>query len=283
MANLYVSVRDGGKTDEEGFGRLLNKLAGTQNSGVVTPADFVVSEHGTPDMSVDVTVGDLVIPYSGYQYHGYSKALQTVEINDADPSNPRIDRIVAYVDRDVVDNTNPNNPEALVLIAVPGNPAGSPVRPSDSDVQTAVGAGNPFIDLADVRVEALATSIVNAKITDKRASFVLGANSKFGFFIQDLAFVSNDLSWNPIATQRQTIRGIKVYARTAPTGANLIIRIWNVTQGVAVGTVSIAAGGQTGSTTSLTNANIADGDVLRVDVTQVGSTVPGSNISVVAY
>ena len=50
---------------------------------------------------------------------------------------------------------------------VAGTPAGSPSRPSNGTVDTAV-SNNPYIDLADIRVNAGVTQITDADITDTR-------------------------------------------------------------------------------------------------------------------
>lgn len=71
------------------------------------------------------------------------------------------------------------------------------------------------------------------------------------------------------------------YCKTAPTNANLIMSIYNVTQAAVVGTVTIAAAATSGNSTSYTTAAIAQGDVLRIDVTQIGSGVAGADITVI--
>jgi hypothetical protein len=106
-------------------------------------------------------------------------------------------------------------------------------------------------------------------------------NRAFGFSIPGPFFVGNDLSWNPISAEAMTCVKIWAYCKTAPTGANLILSIYNVTQVAVVGTVTITATNQTGNSTSFTTPAIAAGDVLRLDVTQVGSTVAGSDASII--
>lgn len=171
---LYVAIRNGGKTNEEGATRLLSKIAGNQNAGIINSTDFEVTENGTPNMTLDVAAGDIVIPYQDYIFHAWSDAEEAITIPTADPSNDRIDRIVAYIDLAVVDDTDSNNPDALKIGVVEGTPAGSPVRPNDAAVESEIGAGNPFVDLADVLVDNGVTSITDSKITDKRELFLLG-------------------------------------------------------------------------------------------------------------
>lgn len=106
-------------------------------------------------------------------------------------------------------------------------------------------------------------------------------NRAFGFFISGTPSVANDLSWNPTSPQAMTAVKTWAYCRTAPTGAGLIARIYNVTQAAVIGSVTINASATTGTSTTYTTSAIAAGDVLRCDITQIGSTVAGSNISVI--
>lgn len=172
--SLYAAIRNGGKTNEEGATRLLSKIAGNQNSGIVNSTDFEVTQNATPNMTIDVAAGDIVIPYQDYIFHGWSDAEEGLTIPTADPSNDRIDRIVAYIDLTVVDDTDSNNPDALKLAVVEGTPAGSPTLPDDTDVETEIGAGNPFVDLASILVGDGVTSITDSNITDLRELFLLG-------------------------------------------------------------------------------------------------------------
>ncbi|SRR6266702_4268968 len=111
---------------------------------------------------------------------------------------------------------------------------------------------------------------------------LISINRGFGFFISGTPSVANDLGWNPRADKAVTAVRLTAYARTAPTGSTLTARVFNVTQGVTVGTVDITAGNNSSSAvTSFTTASIAQDDVLRVDITAIGSTIAGSDISVV--
>lgn len=112
-------------------------------------------------------------------------------------------------------------------------------------------------------------------------SKLIQVNRAFGFYISGTPSVANDLSWNPVSPEAVTAVKIWAYCKTAPTGADLIVRVYNITQAAVVGSVTIAAAATAGNTTSFTTSAVAAGDVLRVDVTQVGSTVAGSDISIV--
>lgn len=106
-------------------------------------------------------------------------------------------------------------------------------------------------------------------------------NRAFGFFIAGNASVANDLSWDPVSPQALTCVKTWAYCKTAPTGANLILSIYNITQAAVVGTVTINAAATSGNSTSYTTSAIAAGDVLRLDITQIGSTVAGADITVI--
>lgn len=160
----YLSFRDGGKTDEKGIsqhlsglftGEVINGLAVAQNSPVA--------------MIVTVSKGRCMIDSgSDYPYLGFTDGTESVNVNTADGSNPRIDTLVAYVDKAVVDSTTSNNPNALKFKAVAGTPAGSPVAPNGAAISSSIGAGNPYIELADIAVGAGVTTITNGNITDTR-------------------------------------------------------------------------------------------------------------------
>lgn len=274
----YLSFRDGGKTNEEGISRLAQKLAGTQNSGVIGSTDLAASQNGTPNMSVNLAVGDIVIPYSSYQYHGWTDAVKNVTISASDATNPRIDRVVAYIDLSVVDSTNSNNPGALKFKSVAGTAAGSPTRPNDATVQSSVGSGNPFVNIADVRVEATVTSILDAKITDTRPLFQLGGGvggAEFGL-AGDLV-VANDQTMYWIAPRAGTFLNIYARVKTAPTGADLNIRVNK--NGVSFKTVSITAGA-TNATSAIASGQFSAGDYFSLDITQIGSTISGADLTV---
>ena len=105
-------------------------------------------------------------------------------------------------------------------------------------------------------------------------------NRGYGFYVAGTPSVANDLSWNPRVYYAQTAVRISAHAKTAPTGADLIVRIYNVTQAEVTATVTISASGTDATSTSITNSALTAGDILRADVTQVGSTIAGADISI---
>lgn len=287
MSN-YVAIRNGGATDEQGALRFLRRLS-SNDQGPARSGDLKITPHATPNNSVDVQVGDVFIAYQGYGFYAWADAINVLTVTANSSGNPRIDSAVAYIDLAVVSSVSNDNPGALKFILVPGTPAGSPAAPNSTVIQAAVGAGNPYLVRGNVNVPNGFTSgsqILNSGTTiivDVAAPFIIGSNPKFGFFIPDLAFIANDLSWNPIAIQGQSLQGIIGYAKNGPTGSSLAARIFNITQGLEVGTVTLAAGAQFALTTSLVTATVNALDVFRADVTAIGSTTPGNDISLIAF
>lgn len=160
----YVSNRDsGGSTDEKGHLKFWSK---TLIGNVLNGQEVVASSPLA--MSVRVSAGDIRIPYSDYAHMAWSEGYTTVTISTPDPTNPRIDRIVAYIDRSMnFAEEDINNPGALKYMAVAGSPNSSPVAVSNSTIDTAV-SGNPWVELARVRVNAGVTQISSSNITDYR-------------------------------------------------------------------------------------------------------------------
>lgn len=131
-------------------------------------------------MSVRIAAGDGIIstPSSGKRIQ--SDAIETVTISAANATYPRIDSVVVYIDSavqpttTVIDNVN----GILKFAAVAGTPAADPKAPAESMIQAAIGAGNRYMVLADVKVPNGATSMNTATFTDRRkvATMIDGNN-----------------------------------------------------------------------------------------------------------
>ncbi|MGW6120429.1 hypothetical protein ACWFRF_15410 [Nocardia sp. NPDC055165] len=92
-------------------------------------------------------------------------------ITTPDVSNPRIDLVVVYTDDDTLAANTPDGKAASKALVVAGTPGASPSAPNSAAIQSAVGSGNPYDVVAQVRVEAGVSVIAADKITDVR-SFV---------------------------------------------------------------------------------------------------------------
>lgn len=166
--SLATSNRDGGRTSESGHLRAIQKvIAGEVLSGL-----NATQRAAGANMSVDVQIGDAVIPRSDatYGHPAWNDAVLNKTINTADVSNPRRDIVILYIDYNQAPSTGvSNNTNGVVkCTVVAGTPAGSPSDPSDATLQSAAGSGNPYIKLARVRVGTGVTSISNSVIDDLR-------------------------------------------------------------------------------------------------------------------
>lgn len=136
-------------------------------SCVATENDFTISA-GT-GMNVVISTGNgLISTGQGFGRRIATDAANTVSLTAASSSAPRIDSIVAYIDNSVTPTTNvvDNTNNILKFISVPGNAASTPSAPSAATIQSAVGAGNPYMVLWNVSVPASATSV--STFTDQR-------------------------------------------------------------------------------------------------------------------
>lgn len=146
----------------EDLRRLMAVLA-TDAEGVVEPGGLEVTEKsGTPDMSVDVAAGRAWIKGDEDSFQGTyfveNESTTNLAISAADATNDRIDLVVAKVE----DSDYSGATDAWSLAVVTGTPAASPSAPSAPDNS---------ITLAQVDVAALASSIVDADITDSRSQW----------------------------------------------------------------------------------------------------------------
>lgn len=212
MATLYT-LRSGATQHPEGmmgfFASRMVTVAGTFDKD---SDHFKCEQQSTPDMTVKVNDGYAFIPLSDLSF------VHPVELDGGDGSvtisanssgNDRIDAIVLYIDRSASANTTGTN--VATLYVVEGTPAGSPSAPTDNEIQTEIGASNPFLRLADVTVENGTSDIQDGDITDQRVD----------------------------ATFSDKIAG----GDWADAGETWTYSSWDDTNGVSTGVVTIATGG----------------------------------------
>lgn len=177
-------VTGGGKIDAEGFLKpFLLFFRPGQTQGLQ------VTQRGAgANMTVDIQLGTtgtyagaLMATSANIPYFGWIDAIVTgTAVSTADPTNPRIDVLVGYVDLSLVTSSTTDNTGAFKFKAVTGTPAGSPVAPNAAAIQSSIGAGNPYVILANIAVGAAVSSIVTANITDKRVPSALAVPYIYG-------------------------------------------------------------------------------------------------------
>lgn len=110
------------------------------------------------------------------------------------------------------------------------------------------------------------------------------ANPSFVFPVAGTLAVGTSLT--PLLLAPKSLTIIKAYAnvKTAPTGANLIFdinkngtSIWNATQ---ANRVTVVATATSGTQTSFDTTTLVEGDILTLDIDQIGSTIAGANATV---
>ena len=128
------------------------------STGILGNTSLAVSQSAVPAMSVSVAAGWGAIVSSTANagvYQFYNDGATTLTVTTANPTNPRIDRVVATVN-DAFYSGLLNNVTFSVIAGTPAGSPSAPATPSNS------------ISLATIAVAAGATSIVNANITDTR-------------------------------------------------------------------------------------------------------------------
>jgi hypothetical protein len=167
MAHV-VNIRNGMTSSDEKA--LSNIIVAFLNStgGIVGAGDYLVAAQSTPNNTVQIATGRAYVPTSDGQmvYSTKLDSIATVTIGANSSGNSRIDSIVLYIDLSASPDATASN--VAKFFDVQGTPAGSPVAPSNSQILSAIGAGNPYIILANVNVANGFTSINNANITDQR-------------------------------------------------------------------------------------------------------------------
>ena len=169
--------------------------------------DLLVSQNGTPNMSVNVAAGRCVIQgtqNTTYQavYEALNDAVVNLTIAAADQTNPRNDLVVASVQDAQYSGSN----NQWLLQVVTGITAPTPSDPT-------VPANS--ITLARVRVNAGAGSITNSVITDLRPALATTANLA-GQLVQATGLTG----------AQQTSRWTGAVAGAAPTTGTFNVGDW---------------------------------------------------------
>jgi len=144
----------------EDFRHLITKVFGGRE-GVVDTDGLTVVEAGTPNMTVDVSEGTVLIDGTEATYQGlylaHNRGATSLAISASDPTNDRYDLVVAQVE----DSDYSGAVSGWKLAVVTGAAAATPLFPTVPD--------NAFV-LATVLVGNGVSSIVDADITDIRSA-----------------------------------------------------------------------------------------------------------------
>lgn len=184
--SLAVANRNGGKTSERG---LYSSLGAAMSGDVIS--GFRVRPETTLSMQVRIggefnstllddrgrliDLSDNAIIRDGLGFYSvFTDDGQAISatVPTAHASLARRDYVVLYIKKsqDRVKSPVDNANGVVQAAVVAGVPAASPSVPSASAIQTAIGAGNPYIILAQLNVSAGDTTITTSKIIDLRMS-----------------------------------------------------------------------------------------------------------------
>lgn len=152
---------------------------------------LVTAQSPTPTMNLDVAKGDaIIVDPTGNAYPVNVDAVANPTITANASGNPRIDAIVAYIDKSASPNSDSSNVAKIAVVA--GTPAASPTAPDDTAIHSSIGSSNPYIRLADVTVVSGASSITSDKIVDKRTAITIRLSSPYFRFSGGKIQFSND-------------------------------------------------------------------------------------------
>lgn len=130
---------------------------------------FQVTENNPAGLSVQVQPGRAYLKAAtGNAYPVINDSAASLTVGSNTTSNPRIDAVVLYLDLNAVPDEDNEGKDVAKLAIIAGTPAASPLPPTDSAIQTALGANFPFERLANLAVAANASSILTENITDTR-------------------------------------------------------------------------------------------------------------------
>lgn len=171
MALGFPNSNGGRTTDSALFHALGNAFVGSWISGFrvrqASPVGMNVligGENGTPD---DLLVRDAMS--ATFPVSNLSTQPVQASVTTANSANPRIDAVVIYIDTNVAaSQAVANNENRTKAVVVPGTPATNPSAPTPSQIKAKIGASNPYEVIAEIRVNAGTTTILDSVITDRR-------------------------------------------------------------------------------------------------------------------
>lgn len=216
--HTYLAYHDSFWTSERGADKFISSMIRTLDDGYggagAVLNGFQVVPTTPASMSVIVKTGattdddaHLYINYAEYGFFGWMSQDLTLNLLASEQLYPRISLIVAYVDFAVTpegSDEEVESPGALKIVEVPGIPSASPAVPTASDIRAQIGAMNPYIVLAQIRVTANATQVTSANITDntKNLAAQLGDNISLN---QDNSYCAGFIQANTAQTKTRIV------------------------------------------------------------------------------
>lgn len=154
----------GGKHSAAAYAAFENRLFGSCKA---SKDSFVVSAGS--GMNASISAGDgLIDTGSNYARRIQTDAAETVAVAAASGSFNRLDSVVAYIDTDVTPTTSvtDNTNDILKFASVAGTAAATPVAPTGAAILSAIGAGKPYMIIANILVPQSAANLSGATFID---------------------------------------------------------------------------------------------------------------------
>lgn len=182
MSELPPSFTQGGCTTAQADRQINSSLVCSQGIAPGVGGELQVTERAAgANMSVDVASGNAFIEgtESGWQgmYHVSADATENLVVAASDPTDARIDIVVATVRDSAYSGAN----DDWILQVITGTPSPAPVAPTVPD--------NSLL-LATINIPAGSTTVDSGDITDERVNYGLCAAS--GGLLETLVFTSSD-------------------------------------------------------------------------------------------
>lgn len=225
--HTYVAYRDNNAwTSERGASKFLDLFLkkgslGKGDNGCVINGMKVIQNPDGADLRVVIQANDgtstikedghCVIKYTDYIYEAWQEQNYTLAIDGSSQNANRISYVVAYIDREieyVETDKIVESPSVLKFAEVKGTENYTPQSPTRSQIQSVVGVNNPYIILAEIRVNANTIRITNSDITDRRVPAYLSPDLQ----------LDPDNSWATGVLQPAPNAGVKT--RIVVTGPN---------------------------------------------------------------
>lgn len=216
--HTFLAYHDSFWTSERGADKFISNMIRTLDDGYggagAVLNGFNVVPTNPASMSVIVKTGEnqdddahLYINYAEYGFFGWMSQDLTLELAASDQLYSRISLIVAYIDFAIAPESSDEeveSPGVLRIVEVPGVSAATPQVPSASDIRSQIGALNPYIVLAQIKVNVNATQITSADITDNTKNLVAQLNDNIALN-QDNSFCAGFLQANANRTKTRIV------------------------------------------------------------------------------
>lgn len=155
--------------------------------------DLKVSQNGTPDMSVNVAIGNAVMEtvrnLVTFKVFVSNLAIVNLAIANNTSGLDRVDAIIVKISRTAEPNALMSNIATIEVVSGSGATA-----LSDNDIQTAIGADYDFLRLANITVVDSETTILDADIEDTRVRVLTSDSVQYSPSVMKFRYLTADPS-----------------------------------------------------------------------------------------